>query len=93
MSIPSITTKYSEDRFCSLVATGVVASIAIQTVLNICVATKLVPATGLTLPFISAGSTSLVVMLCNVGLLLNVSRHCPPFKKKVKEKRTAAIRQ
>ncbi|MBQ9625380.1 MAG: putative lipid II flippase FtsW, partial [Clostridia bacterium] len=62
-----------DDMFGSLVATGVVASISSQIALNVAVAVKLIPTTGLTLPFISAGLTSLVVMMCNVGLLLNIS--------------------
>lgn len=70
-----------DDMFGSLVAIGVVCSIAVQTILNICVAIKLVPATGLTLPFVSAGLTSLVVMMANAGLLLNISRHCSPRRR------------
>ena len=70
-----------DDMFGSLVATGVVASISSQVALNVAVAVKLVPTTGLTLPFISAGLTSLVVMMCNVGLLLNISRHCSPRRR------------
>lgn len=70
------------DLFGTLVAAGVVGSIAVQVFLNIAVAIKLLPATGLTLPFISSGMTSLVVMLCNVGLLLNVSRLCSPRRRK-----------
>ena len=70
-----------DDMFGSLVATGVVASISSQIALNVAVAVKLIPTTGLTLPFISAGLTSLVVMMCNVGLLLNISRHCSPRRR------------
>lgn len=70
-----------EDMFGSLVATGVVASISSQIALNVAVAVKLIPTTGLTLPFISAGLTSLVVMMCNVGLLLNISRQCSPRRR------------
>ncbi len=70
-----------DDMFGTLVASGVVASIASQTFLNIAVAIKLIPATGLTLPFLSYGLTSLVVMMCNVGLLLNVSRNCSPRRR------------
>lgn len=70
-----------DDMFGSLVATGVVASISSQIALNVAVAVKLIPTTGLTLPFISAGLTSLIVMMCNVGLLLNISRHCSPRRR------------
>lgn len=70
-----------QDMFGSLIATGVVASISSQIALNVAVAVKLVPTTGLTLPFVSAGLTSLIVMMCNVGLLLNISRHCSPRRR------------
>ena len=71
-----------EDLFDSLVAIGCVVSIASQTFYNMGVATKLLPTTGVTLPFISAGSTSLAVMMMNAGLLLNVSRHCSSKRRK-----------
>lgn len=64
----------SPDTFGCMLATGIVASIAIQAAINIAVVTKSIPATGLTLPFISAGLSSLIMMLCGVGVLLSISR-------------------
>lgn len=63
------------DRFGLLVATGITASIACQTLLNISVNLSLLPITGVTLPFISYGGSSLVTTLASVGVLLNISMH------------------
>jgi len=63
------------DRFGLLVATGITTGIAFQTLLNICVNLSLFPITGLTLPFISYGGSSLLTTLCGVGILLNISMH------------------
>ncbi|MFA5799362.1 MAG: putative peptidoglycan glycosyltransferase FtsW [Candidatus Peribacteraceae bacterium] len=63
------------DRFGLLVATGITASIAFQTLLNISVNLSLLPITGVTLPFISYGGSSLVTTLASVGVLLNISMH------------------
>ncbi len=63
------------DRFGLLVATGITTCIAFQTLLNICVNLSLFPITGLTLPFISYGGSSLLATLAGVGVLLNISMH------------------
>lgn len=63
------------DRFGLLVATGITTCIAFQTLLNICVNLSLFPITGLTLPFISYGGSSLLSTLAGVGVLLNISMH------------------
>lgn len=63
------------DRFGLLVATGITTGIAFQTLLNICVNLSLFPITGLTLPFISYGGSSLLATLAGVGVLLNISMH------------------
>jgi cell division protein FtsW len=63
------------DRFGFLVATGITSWIAIQTIVNIAVNTGLFPLTGLTLPFISYGGSSLLSLLMAVGILLNISMH------------------
>lgn len=63
------------DRFGSLLAMGLTAQIAFQTIWNIAVVTNAVPNTGISLPFFSAGGTSLVMLLVQMGIVLSVSRH------------------
>lgn len=64
----------AKNRFECYLATGITALIAIQTFLNIAVVTGTIPPTGLPLPFISAGSTSLVVFMSAIGILLNIDK-------------------
>lgn len=66
------------NTFGMLLATGVTALIAIQAFINIGVVTGSVPPTGVSLPFISAGRTSLIVFMGCVGVLLNISRQSHP---------------
>lgn len=63
------------DRFGFLLATGITTWIAFQSLLNMGVNLSLFPLTGLTLPFISAGGSSLLSVLIGVGILLNISMH------------------
>ncbi len=63
------------DRMGSLLAVGVTTMVVLQAVVNIGVVTDSLPITGITLPFVSFGGSSLVFSLCGVGILLNVSRH------------------
>ena len=65
---------HSRDRLGFLLASGISSILAIQVLLNIAVVTGAVPPTGLPLPFISAGSTSLVVFMSAVGVVLNISK-------------------
>lgn len=64
----------SPDMFGSLIAIGITTMVAIQVILNIAVVTSSVPATGMPLPFFSYGGTALFILLCEMGVLLNISR-------------------
>jgi len=63
------------DRFGSLLAVGITSLIAVQVVINIAVVTSSMPVTGMPLPFFSYGGTSLVFLLIDIGILLNISRY------------------
>ena len=62
------------DRFSTVLAAGLVTLIAVQTVLNLGVVTKLLPSTGIALPFFSYGGTALAVNLGEMGIVLSISR-------------------
>lgn len=62
------------DAFGSLLAVGIVGMIAVQVIINIGVVTGMMPVTGITLPLVSAGGSSLTLMLVSIGLLLSISR-------------------
>ena len=64
----------AKDRFGSLLACGVGLVIGVQTLLNVAVVTGSIPPTGLPLPFISAGSTSLMVFMSMIGIVQNVHK-------------------
>ena len=66
---------HAENRFCTLVGIGIMAQITWQVFCNIAVVTNTIPNTGITLPFISYGGTSIVFLLGEMGLALNVSHH------------------
>jgi cell division protein FtsW len=63
------------DRFGCYLATGISSIIAIQLLINIAVVTGSIPPTGLPLPFLSAGSSSLLVFMAATGILLNISKY------------------
>jgi len=65
----------AKDTFSSLVAIGIVFTVAFQTIINVAVVTNTIPNTGVTLPFISYGGTSLLVKMGLAGILLNISRY------------------
>ncbi len=64
---------HAKDLFGALIATGAMGHIMIQVILNIAVVTNSIPNTGITLPFISYGGTSVMFLLLEMGLVLSVS--------------------
>ena len=64
----------SEDLYGALLVVGVMAHVAIQVILNIAVVTNMIPNTGISLPFISYGGSSLMCLLIEMGFVLSVSR-------------------
>lgn len=65
---------HGADRFSTVLASGLVTLIAVQTILNLCVVTNLLPSTGIALPFFSYGGTALAVNLGEMGIVLQISR-------------------
>lgn len=65
----------AEDKFGCYLASGIVAMVSIQSLMNIAVATSSMPVTGVSLPFISFGGNSLVYLMAAVGILLNISKY------------------
>lgn len=63
------------DMFGSLIAIGITAVIGFQAIINIAVVTASIPTTGMSLPFFSYGGSALLILLINVGILLNISRY------------------
>ena len=73
------------DRYGSLIVVGVISHIGVQVLINMCVVTNLIPNTGVTLPFISYGGTSLVFLLIEIGIVLSVSRQIEPISRSSEE--------
>lgn len=67
--------KGAPDTFGRLLAVGIASSLVIQAFINLAAVLGLVPLTGITLPFISYGGTSLVISFIQVGILLSISRY------------------
>lgn len=63
------------DKFGSLLAAGITSLIAVQLIINVAVVTASIPVTGMPLPFFSYGGTSLVFLLTDMGILLNISKN------------------
>jgi len=66
---------FSKDLFAKYLSFGLIFGIIFQTVLNLCVVVGLIPVTGVTLPFISYGGSSLLVSMGSIGIILNISRN------------------
>ena len=64
----------ADDMFGSLMAIGITTLISSQAILNIAVVTNTIPNTGISLPFLSYGGSSIIILLSCVGILLNISR-------------------
>ncbi len=82
----------AESRFAASVAIGITAWIVIQAFVNIGAVVGLLPITGVPLPFVSYGGTSMVVTLAAVGLLLNIARHPGPAPARARSGRPNAQR-
>ena len=63
------------DKFARLLVIGIMTVITLQFLLNIAVVTNFIPVTGISMPFFSYGGTSLVILLFEMGIVLNVSRY------------------
>lgn len=66
--------RYQPDRFGYLLASGITTSLAVSVIINIGVVTSLLPTTGIPLPLISYGGTALLISICSIAVLLNLSR-------------------
>lgn len=64
-----------DDLFGKYLAFGIIFTLAFQTLLNLSVVIGLIPVTGVTLPFLSYGGSSLLITLASIGIILNISRH------------------
>ena len=65
----------ASDLFGALLVVGVLGHIAIQVILNIAVVTNTIPNTGISLPFISYGGTSICFLMYEMGVVMNVARN------------------
>ena len=65
----------AKDLFSKYLSFGITFSLAFQALLNLMVVVSLIPITGVTLPFLSYGGSSLLITLCSMGILLNISRY------------------
>ncbi|MBE5931982.1 MAG: putative lipid II flippase FtsW [Lachnospiraceae bacterium] len=68
------------NKFAGYIVAGVMAQIAVQLIINIGVVTNTLPPTGVTLPFISYGGSSMMATLIEIGLVLSVSRQIKPYE-------------
>ncbi len=80
---------HARDRYGALVVTGVLTHVAVQMIINVGVVTNVLPNTGVTLPFISYGGSSLFFLMIEMGFVLSVSRQMIPYEEsRVTERRT-----
>lgn len=81
------------DKSGMLIACGITIQIGLQAFLNIAVVCNAIPNTGISLPFFSYGGTALIMQLCEMGILLNISRHTISETNEVRKKRRRAHRE
>lgn len=67
--------KHAPSAYACLVVVGIIAQVGIQAFLNIGVVTNTLPSTGVSLPFFSYGGTSLIILMAEMGMILNISRY------------------
>ena len=77
----------ARDRLGLYLATGVAVMLGLQVVINVAVVTSSMPATGITLPFISYGGTSIWAFMIAMGMALNVSKRSNAIERQIKRKR------
>lgn len=80
----SIISVQAPDQFGTLLGTGIVSLLAIETIFNLGVVTGLLPVTGIPLPFISYGGSALLIKCIEMGILLNISRYRIQKKKSLR---------
>lgn len=80
------------DRFGAMLASGIAFIISVQTLLNVAVVTGSIPPTGLPLPFISSGGTSVMVFMAGIGICLNILRQSSGQSKKISFKRNFSFK-
>jgi cell division protein FtsW len=64
----------ASDTFSSMLTFGIISQVGIQAFLNMAVVTDLIPNTGISLPFFSYGGSSLVILMCEMGIILSISK-------------------
>jgi cell division protein FtsW len=93
----ALVTIRSRDRFSMLLCVGVIAWVSAQTLINIGGITRTIPLTGVPLPFLSYGGSSLIMLMAAVGVLLSVSRYAPsearPARPRVSSRGKSAARR
>ena len=83
----------TKDFYGNMLVGGVFAHIAIQVIFNICVVTNVMPNTGISLPFISYGGSSIIFLLCEMGIVMNVARYADFTISKSVVKRTGEVKR
>ena len=82
---------HARDLFGALIATGAMAHMMIQVILNIAVVTNTIPNTGITLPFVSYGGTALLISMAEIGVALGVSRKIKLDEPEIVEKESSMM--